>query len=317
MSQKVKSFKACKWTRDDSELALLGLPTFVWYVLFCYLPMFGLILAFKDYKIKAGQGFLYSLIHSEWSGFKNFTYFINSNAFSMVLRNTILYNLVFIVLGIAIPVTLAILISYIYSKTLAKVYQTTMFFPHFMSWVVVSYFAYAFLSPDKGFLNSIISYFGGERVMWYMESKYWPFILVFMQVWKTTGYNMVVYLASITSIDTSLYEAATIDGANHWQQTRYITLPCMKPIMIMMFILSVGRIFYSDFGLFYQITRGVPNALYKVASTFDTYIYNSLQSNMPIGKTVAASFFQSVACCITILIANWIIRRIDKDSAII
>lgn len=305
------------WTKDDTELAILGLPTFIWFILFTYLPMFGLIIAFKNYKVSAGHGFIYSLFQSEWAGLDNFKYFIQSNSFGMLLRNTVLYNLVFIVLGIVIPVSLAVMISMIRSRRKSKVYQTMMFFPHFMSWVVVSYFVYAFLNPDKGLANLILESLGKEKVMWYSTAKYWPFILVIMQVWKTAGYSMVVYLASITGIDKALYEAAVIDGANKKQQAKFITLPSLKPIIIMMFILNVGKIFYSDFGLFYQLTQRVPSSLYTTVSTFDTYIYNALQTNMPIGKVAAASFFQSIACCITILLANWIVKKFDEDSAII
>lgn len=309
--------KKRRWTRDDSELALLGLPTFVWYILFCYLPMFGLIVAFKNYKVTPGQGFIYSLLNSDWVGFKNFKFFLESNAFGMLLRNTLLYNLAFIILGVIVPVSLAIMISMIYSKRKSKTYQTMMFFPHFMSWVVVSYFVYAFLNPERGLLNQILNSMGKDSVMWYTAAKYWPFILIIMNIWKSSGYNMVVYLASITGIDKTLYEAAVIDGANKTQQARYITLPSLKPIIIMMFILNVGKIFYTDFGLFYQVTQRVPNSLYTTVSTFDTYIYNAMQTNSPIGKTAAASLFQSVACCITILAANWIVSKIDEDSAII
>lgn len=309
--------KRKRWTKGDTELSLLGLPAFVWFVVFAYLPMFGLIIAFKDYKISPGHGFLYSLFASEWAGFGNFKFFFKSNAFGMLLRNTVLYNIVFIILGTVIPVTLAMVISQLYSKVKSKIYQTMMFFPHFMSWVVVSYFVYAFLNPTKGLMNQILAVFGGEPVMWYGEPKYWPFILVFMNLWKGVGYGMVVYLASITGIDESLYEAAVIDGATKFQQAKYITIPCLKPIVIMMFIMNVGKIFYSDFGLFYQVTQRVPNALYNTVSTFDTYIYNALQSNVAIGRTAAASLFQSVACCFTILLANFIVSRIDKDSALI
>lgn len=306
-----------RWSQNDTELTAIALPTFVWYVLFCYLPMFGLIISFKNYKISPGHGFLFSLFKSDWVGFDNFKFFVESNAFAMLLRNTILYNLVFILLGIVIPVALAIMISLIYSRMKSKVYQTLMFFPHFMSWVVVSYFVYAFLNPDMGLVNSVLAKYGAERIMWYSEKKYWPFILVFMQLWKTVGYSMVVYLASITGIDTTLYEAAVIDGARKGQQVKYITIPCLKQVIIMMFILNVGKIFYSDFGLFYQVTQRIPNSLYNTVSTFDTYIYNALQTNVAIGKTAAASLFQSVACCLTILIANHIVSKIDSDSAII
>lgn len=306
-----------RWTKDDTELTLLALPTTIWYILFCFIPMFGIIIAFKNYKILPGHGFFYNLFHSQWVGIDNFQFLIKSNVLFVLLRNTILYNIVFISLGILIPVTLAVMISLIYSKGKSKVYQTMMFFPHFMSWVVVSYFVYAFLSIDKGMFNSILKMFGKDIVQWYMEPKYWPFILVFMQMWKTVGYNMVVYLASITGIDGTLYEAAVIDGATKWQQVKYVTLPSIKTIVIMMFILNVGKIFYSDFGLFYQVTKEIPGSLYNVASTIDTYVYKAIQSSAPIGMTAAATFFQSVACCITILLANWIVSKIDNESAII
>jgi putative aldouronate transport system permease protein len=306
-----------RWNRDDVELGLLGFPAFLWYVFFCYLPMFGLLIAFKEYKIFPRQGFLYNLLQSAWVNFDNFNFFISNNSFWMLLRNTILYNIVFISLNIAIPVGLAMMINELYSKRKSKVYQTLMFFPHFLSWVVVSYFVFAFLNPDKGLLNSIVRLFGGERVMWYSQAQYWPAILVFMQMWKSVGYNMVVYLASITGMDQSLYEAAMLDGASKWQQARYITMPLLKTIVIVMFLLNVGRIFYSDFGLFYQVTQGVPNSLYRSVSTFDTYIYMALQTNAPIGKTAAASLFQSVCCCATVLLANFVVSKVDPDSAII
>ena len=289
----------------------------MWYALFSYLPMFGLMIAFKQYKIFPKQSFLSNLLQSPWVGFDNFKFFIDNNTFGMLLRNTILYNLVFIVLNIVIPVALAMMINELYSKRRSKVYQTMMFFPHFLSWVVVSYFVYAFLSPDKGLANKIVMGLGGEKILWYSSPQYWPFILVFMNLWKGTGYNMVVYLASITGIDQSLYKAAMLDGASKWQQAKYITLPMMKTILVVLFIMNVGKIFYSDFGLFWQVTPGIPNSLHKVASTFDTFVYSALQGSTPIGRTAAASMFQSVCCCATILLANFIVSKVDPDSAII
>lgn len=262
-----------RWTRDDTELTLLGLPAAIWYAVFCYLPMFGLIIAFKNFKITPGRGFLYSLFHSDWAGFDNFKFFLTSNTFTMLLRNTLLYNILFIVLNIVIPVTLAVLINQIYSRIASKAYQTMMFFPYFLSWVVVSYFVYAFLNPDKGLMNTIIQFFGGDKIMWYSQPKWWPLILTFMQVWKSMGYNMVVYLASITGIDSTLYEAATLDGANQVAADqicytagtethhRYDVHSECRPHLLF------------RFGLFYQVTQGVPNSLYNVASTFDTYVY--------------------------------------------
>lgn len=307
-----------KWTRDDTELTLLATPTIIWYILFCYLPMFGVVLAFKDYKIVDGSNFITSLIKSEWVGFDNFKYFFGLRDFPMILRNTVLYNLAFIILDIVLPVGLAMMISNIYSKRKSKVYQTLMFMPHFMSWVVVSYFVYAFLVTDKGLANALIRTFGGTDVNWYFEPDVWPYILVFMHIWKVIGYSMVVYLASITGIDTNLYEAAVLDGASKWQQARYITLPALQPIIVMMFILAVGRIFSSDFGLFYQVTQGAKQPLTPIVATFDVKIYQMLNSqSVTLGKTAAASLFQSVVGCITILTANAIVRKVDRSSALI
>lgn len=307
--------KRGKWTRDDTELTLLVSPTIIWYVLFCFLPMFGIIIAFKDFRIK-GQGFIADLFSSEWIGLKNFEFLFTSNDAGVIIRNTLLYNLVFIVLGIVIPVTLAIIVNELFSKKLGKVCQTAMFLPHFMSWVVVSYFVLAFLSYDKGLLNSAIVAMGGERVQWYMEPDNWPFFIVFLNVWKGMGYGMVVYLATITGIDSTYYEAALIDGASKWQQVKYITLPILKTMIIMMFILNVGKIFYSDFGLFYQVPKSSPS-LFEVTETIDVYIYKALGGSVSMGMPSAASFLQSVLGCATILTANFIVSKVDNDSAII
>lgn len=307
-----------RWTRDDTELFLLSLPTLIWYAVFAYLPMFGIIIAFKVYKLQpGGHGFIYNLLHSEWAGLGNFSFFFTSNAFAMLLMNTILYNIVFIIISAAVAVGGALMLSNMRNKTGSKVYQTMMFLPYFMSWVVVSYFVYAILTPERGYLNGIITALGGDPVMWYQESKYWPFILVLLNTWKGMGYGMVLYLASITGIDQSLYEAAVMDGATKLQQARYITLPSIKPVFIMMLILDCGKIFNSDFGLFYQVTGGIPRSLYNTVSTFDTYIYMAIQSTAPIGQTAAASFFQAVCSCGTILLANWVVRKIDNENSLI
>lgn len=306
-----------RWTKNDSELTILALPTTIWYILFCFLPMFGLIIAFKNYKVTGGKSFIYNVLHSEWSGFENFKFLIKSSDLFVILRNTILYNLAFIVLGMVLSVALAIMISMLHSKRKSKVYQTLMFFPYFMSWVVAAYFLDAFLNQDNGLLNSMLRENGGEGVQWYMTAGVWPTILIFMYLWKSTGYNMVIYLASISGIDTTLYEAAVMDGATKSQQVRYITLPCLKNVIIMMFILNVGKVFYSDFGLFFQLSHGAKGSIFNTTATIDTYVYNAIQSSTPIGMTSAVTFFQSVACCITILVANAIVKKFDSDSAII
>lgn len=316
-SEQRKKRKRKKWTRDDTELTLLALPTFIWYVLFSFIPMFGIMIAFKVYRITPGKGFFYSLINSPNAGFKNFEFFIKSNMLTILLRNTLLYNIVFIILGIVIPVALAIMINELYSKRKSKIYQTMMFFPFFMSWVIVSYIMYAFLNSDGGIMNQLFVSLGLSKINWYAEPKYWPFILTFTNLWKGMGYGMIVYLASITGIDKSYYEAAVVDGATRWQQIKHITLPLLKPIIIIMFILSVGRIFYTDFGLFYQVTREIPGSLSETVSTIDTYVYQSLRTGLPIGMLSAVTAFQSIACCATILVANAIVRRISPDDALI
>ncbi len=303
-----------KFTKDDMELTILALPTFVWYCLFSFLPMIGIIIAFKNFRITSG-GFLHSLFSSSWVGLKNFRFlFVTQDAY-LIIKNTLLYNAAFIILGILIPVTLAILIKQLLNPKLAKIYQTAMFLPHFLSWVVVSYFVFAFLSTDKGLINNMLISLGEPAVQWYASKGSWPFILVFMNVWKGMGYSMVVYLAAITSIDISYYEAAVIDGATKWQQTRYITIPALKQIAIIMFILAVGSIFRADFGLFYQVPRN-SGIIYDVTVVIDTYVYKALAGTGNIGMSSAAAFLQSTVGCMTIILANILVRKIDKESAL-
>ena len=314
--------KKARFTLDDLQLFFLSLPTVLWYLLFCYLPMFGLIIAFKKYRVAPGKGFLWSLFNnSAWSGLENFRYLFANNRETTVtmFRNTVGYNVIFIVLGVVLPVTLAIMISHIRSQRLAKVSQTAMFLPHFMSWVVVGYFVFSFLSTDNGLVNRLLLRFGADPVRWYQKDAlpYWPWFLIFLHTWKTMGYSMVVYLASIKGIDDSLYEAALIDGATKWQQTRYITLPMLKTIMIIMFIMAVGKIFNSDFGLFYRTTRN-SSSLTSAYLTLDVYVYNAMfNTSRPVyGYISAAGFLQSVLGCLTMLAANAIVRRVDNESSL-
>lgn len=314
--------KKNRFTLDDLQLFFLSLPTLIWYILFCYLPMFGLVIAFKKYKVAPGKGFIWSLIHnSPWSGLDNFKFLFSSNKATTInmFRNTVGYNIVFIILGVVLPVALAIMISNLRSQRLAKVTQTAMFLPHFMSWVVVGYFVFSFLSTDNGLVNRTLMNLGMTPVKWYQKDAigYWPFFLVFLHIWKTLGYSMVVYLASIKGIDASLYEAAVIDGATKWQQTKFITIPMLKNIMIIMFIMAVGKIFNSDFGLFYRTTRN-SNSLTSVFLTLDVYVYNCIFNNSrPVyGYISAAGFLQSALGCMTMIVANAIVRKVDNESAL-
>lgn len=308
--------KRRRFTRDDLELTGLSFSTVVWYVAFCYIPIFGIVFAFKRYKLAPGQGFLYSLfVNSKWVGLDNFRFLFLSPNMGNIFRNTLAYNIIFLLIGITVPVALAIAITHMYAKKLAKVCQTAMFLPHFLSWVVVSYFVYAFLATDRGLFNSMITAAGGTAIRWYQEPKYWPFILIFINTWKTVGYSMVVYMATITGIDQSLYESAVIDGASVWQQVKGITLPLLRPIISIMFILNIGHILSTDFGLFYHVTRD-SNSIISVTQTVDVYVYKALMVDSNYGYSAATSLLQNTLGCILIVITNLAVKKIDPNSGL-
>ena len=306
MKDRMKRFK------NNKELLLLTIPGAIWFLVFAYLPMFGVIVAFKRWRIHGG--FFESLMNSKWVGFDNFKFLFQSSDAWLITKNTVLYNIVFIILGIVLPVTLAILLNELLNKKLAKFYQSSMFLPYFLSWVVVSYCLYAFLSPEKGYVNGILQSMGGKGISWYTEPKYWPFIIIFISQWKAVGYGTVVYLASICGIDKSYYEAAMIDGASKFQQIKYITVPLLKPVMIIMFITSIGGMFRGDLGLFYQLPKD-SGALYPVTNVIDTYVYRGLMNLGDIGMSSAASLYQSFVGLILIVTSNAIVRKVDEENA--
>jgi putative aldouronate transport system permease protein len=301
------------WSKDDSQFSLLALPTTIWYILFCYMPMFGVIIAFKNYHINGG--FLNSLFKSEWVGLQNFKFLFSNPDIWIVIRNTLAYNAMMITVGTFLTIALAIVVSELHNKVLAKIYQTMMFFPYFLSWVVAAALVWGFLSYDMGIVNSLLEKFGLDRHRWYMEPKFWPGFLLFISQWKGLGYGMIVYLATITALDKSIYEAAIIDGATKWQQITKITIPLMKTVIVLMFIMSVGHIFYSDFGLFYQIPRD-SNALFSTVTTLDVFVYKQLKSSTT-GMAAAAGLMQAVTACVVTLLVNKIVSKIDADSAMI
>ena len=286
-------------------------PGFLYLLINNYVPMTGIIIAFKHLNFAKG------ILHSDWAGLSNFEYLFKTPDAALITRNTLLYNFAFIVVNTTVSILIAILLSELRSKTKVKIFQSAVLIPSLISIIIVSYLVYAFLSGRTGFVNGLLTSLGKENISFYTESKYWPFILIFVNCWKGAGYSSIIYLAAILGIDQEMYEAAEIDGATRWHKIKCITLPLLKSTVITMTLLSIGRIFYSDFGLFYQATGGIPASLYNVASTFDTYIYKAIQSSAPIGKTAAASFFQSVCCCATILLTNWLVKKVDEDSAII
>ena len=289
---------------------LLALPGLVYLICNNYLPMFGIVIAFK--KLNFAKG----IFASNWIGIDNFKFLFRSSTAWTTIRNTVLYNIGFIILGTVFAVMAAILLNEIRSKFASRTYQTLILLPYLISWVIVSYLVNAFLGADTGLLNnSVLKPLGMEAVNWYSESKYWPFIIMFVYLWKATGYSMIIYYSSIVGISQDYYEAASIDGATKWQQIRTITLPLLKPTIITMFILSVGHIFNSDFGLFYQVPRN-SGVLYEATQTIDVYVYNALMKNADYGMSSAASVFQSVVGFILVVIANKIITRSHPESAL-
>lgn len=287
----------------------MALPGLIYLFINNYMPLPGLVLAFKKYSTRKG------IWGSDWIGLTNFKYLFTTQDAWIITRNTIGYNLAFITLNVVCAVSIAIILSELRSKW-KKMYQSSILLPHFLSSVIISYLVYAFLSAEHGFFNaSILSAFGREGISWYNEPKYWPYILVFVQTWRSIGYSCIIYLATILGIDRSLYEAAEVDGASKWQQIIRITLPLLKPTIIMITLLAIGRIFYSDFGLFYQVPQR-SGILLNVTQTIDTYVYRGLLERNDMPMATAAGVYQSFVGFILVMSANLAVRKIDADSAL-
>lgn len=289
---------------------LMVLPGLVYLFINNYLPMFGVIIAFKNMNFSKG------IWGSDWCGLKNFRFLFGTRDAWTITRNTIGYNLAFFVIGTVCAVVLAICINEVCSRIASKLYQTIILLPYLMSWVVISYLVFAFLSGENGFFNkTLLPMLGLEKVNWYQDKDYWPFILVFVNTWKNVGYSMIIYFSTIVGISQDYFEAARIDGASKWKQIRYITLPLLKATVITLFILSVGQVFRSDFGLFYQVTKN-SGPLYEYTRTIDVYVYQALMKNADYGMSGAASFYQSICGFILIVVANQIVKKYQKSSAL-
>jgi putative aldouronate transport system permease protein len=305
------------WKKTAILLSMVA-PGTIWLILLRYLPMFGVVLAFKNFIIYyKAPTLINNIIHSPWLGLKNFEYLYKSTQTWLMVRNTLGYNIVFIIVGIIIPVAFAIILSEITRKRLTKVYQTMMFFPFFLSWVVVSYFLFAFFAPDNGMITHLQLSLGipkDQVTQWYSNPKPWPFVLLGINEWKNVGYTVIIYLATITGIDSSMYEAARIDGASKWQQMRFITLPFLRTIIVVLFIINVGKIFSSDFGLFYTVPMN-SGSLIPTTQVMDTYVYRALINTGDIGMSTAAGLFQSVVGFILIIATNAIVNRVNPESA--
>ena len=306
--------KFVRTLRENFIFLLMVLPGAAWLILFFYIPVFGNIVAFKDYHI-TGEGFIASVMKSKWVGFDNFKFLFSSKDAYIITRNTVLYNLGFIFLGLIVSVGIAIIFSELRSKRVVKVLQTSMLFPYFLSWVIISFFTDAFLNVDKGLVNHILTSLGMKTINFYSELWIWPALLLFLGIWKGFGYSSVMYYATIMGIDPTYYEAATVDGASKWQRIRNITIPQLSSLITVLTILAVGNIFRADFGLFYQIPHNA-GALYSVTNVIDVYVYNGLTKSGDIGMTAAAGLYQSVVGLVLVLISNIIARRIDKNAAL-
>ena len=291
--------------QKNKTLLYMLLPALLYVIIFSYIPMFGITIAFKNYNYNDG------IMGSPWCGLQNFEYLKISGKLWALTRNTLLYNLAFIVFGVIFEVGFAIMLSEITKKTFKKVSQAFMFLPYFISWVVVSTVMLNIFGQN-GVLSNILTYFGIEDFSIYQQVKQWPVVMVGIRLWKQTGYGTVVYLAAIAGLSQEMFEAASIDGANIWQKIRYITIPGLKPTIFIMFLLSVGNIFRGDFGMFYQLV-GNNQLLLETSDVIDTFVYRSLITMPNIGMSAAAGFYQSVLCFVTIVSVNWLVRKIDPD----
>ena len=304
--------KSSKKRARKKSLALfaMAIPGLLYLLINNYIPMFGIFIAFKQIDYSKG------IFGSDWCGFDNFKFLFQTKDAWIMVRNTVLYNLTFILLGTIFAVFIAILMSEITKYFCSKLFQAGLILPNLVSMVIVAYLVYAFLNPETGLVNNaILSAIGKDPVNWYTSPGYWPVILVLVQMWKSAGYSSIVYIASISGIDKGLYEAARLDGAGKLQQVFKITLPQLKPTIIMMVLMSLGRLFSSDFGLFYQVPMN-SGALFDVTQTIDTYVYRGLMTYGNIGMSSAAGLFQSVIGFVLVMVANAIVRKREAENAL-
>ncbi len=307
MEKQKKSSKA-KTFKKNLPLLILTLPSVLYLFVFCYIPLYGLVLPFKNYDYSLG------FLKSPWAGFDNFKFLLNNESVALATRNTILYNIAFIILGLIMSVAIALML-YEMRAVFVKCYQTILFLPYFISWVVAAYAAKVFLDIDYGLINKILLSMGKEAIAWYNKPECWPVILIIAEIWKGMGYNAIIYYASLMGTDKSLFEAAKIDGAGKLKQIWYISLPSIKPMIIIMTILKIGKIFYGDFGLFYNFTLN-SSLLYSTTDIIDTYVYRSLITLGDVGMSSAAGFYQAVLGFILVITTNFIVNKIDSDNAL-
>jgi len=295
----------------NGSLLLMALPGLLLLLVFSYLPMFGVIVAFKDYRAAKG------IFDSDWIGFKNFEFLFGTEDAWRITFNTLFLNALFIVTSTIGAIGVALLLNEVREKTkkLTNFYQSALLLPHFISYVIVGYFVFAFLNTDSGLVNKTLAGFGVDSISWYSSPQYWPAILTSVNLWKNVGFNSIIYLSGILAINPEYFEAARIDGATKWKQITKITIPLIMPLIIITTLLAIGRIFYADFGLFFQVTRD-NGLLYPTTDVLDTYVYRALRVSGDIGMAAAAGLYQAVVGFILVVAANWVVRRVDADKAL-
>ena len=302
--------KRMKKRGSTLPLLIIASPGIAYLLINSYLPMFGVFLAFKDFNYFKG------IFGSDWNGFDNFTFLFKTRDALIMTRNTIVYNAVFIILGTAMAVFAAILMSELGKRSRVKYFQSALLLPNLLSWVVIGYIGYAFLNADTGFINNTLyKSMGLQSISWYSTPGPWPFILTLVYLWKSLGISSVIYMASISGIDPGIFEAAQLDGASKIQQITRITLPMLKPTVIILTLMAIGRIFYSDFGLFYQVPQN-SGRLFEVTQTIDTYVYRGLMERNDVGMSAAAALYQSAVGFLLVLGANGLVRAYNPENAL-
>lgn len=306
----VKKEKKKNALKEYWPLYLMMLPALLYLLINNYIPMAGMVIAFKNLNFAKG------IWASPWAGLKNFKFLFASKDAWIITRNTLLYNVAFILVNMVVGIAIAILITEIRNTKLKKIYQSAILLPFLMSMVILSYIVYALLSAENGLVNnSILPLFHIDPIQWYQKPKYWPAILIIANCWKGVGYGCLIYIASLIGIDPSFYEAARLDGASKWQEITKITLPSLVPTIITLLLLSIGRIFYSDFGLFYQVPMN-SGVLFPTTNVIDTYVYRALIEQGNISMSSAAGVYQSLVGFCVVMLSNWIVRKVDKDQAL-
>lgn len=309
---KVKKYSSKRMSKVKKYIPLyiMMIPGVVYLIINNYLPMLGLVIAFKDVNFTKG------ILGSDWIGFKNFEYLFKTQDAFIITRNTILYNGSFIIINTVLAVGVAILLNEMKNRFFSSLFQSIILLPYLISMVIVSYIVFAALSVDTGIVNkSILPLFHMQPISWYSEAKFWPFILVLVSTWKSVGFLCIIYLASVIGIDEELFEAATLEGASKLQQIIFITIPLIKPVVITMTMLAIGRIFYSDFGLFYQVPMD-SGVLYSTTNVIDTYVYRGLMKLGDIGMSSAAGMYQSVVGFVLVILSNYIVRKTSKENSL-